>query len=518
MGTHKNKHHVRPGMAAMLAVLATAAALYGCGSENPDAAAAAIAPAVPTAPAAPAAPAGDAASAAANIQAAWVEIGDSNQAIARVITSYAAPAAAGDAPPANAVCPLLTVDGVQQRMALRVGAGTMPLRPTASAPADSKPSDFPVSACEATLPAGASAASVAGRALPLPKASPRRVLVLADTGCRLKKADNVYQPCSDTAVWPFATLAATAAAMNPDLVLHIGDYHYRENLCPPDIAGCQGTPWGYGWDTWQADLFRPAAALMARAPWVVVRGNHEECARAGQGWFRFLDPRPYTEARSCNDPANDGNANYSEPYTVALGTDSQVIVFDSAKAGKTALPTSDPQFIAYQKQFQTVGWLASKPGMVNTMFTNHHPVLGFAPVAGSAPAPGNLALQSVMSSLNAQAYYPPGIQVALHGHVHDFQAISFASNHPATIVSGNGGDNLDVALPDPLTPGAVPAPGTTIDKITHHNSFGFLLMERSPAPATGWTFKAYSVAGKLMATCAQTGTTLACDKTGFLAP
>ncbi|WP_082079564.1 metallophosphoesterase [Cupriavidus basilensis] len=518
MGTHKDNHHVRPGMAAMLAVLATAAALYGCGSENPDAAAAAIAPAVPTAPAAPAAPAGDAASAAANIQAAWVEIGDSNQAIARVITSYAAPAAAGDAPPANAVCPLLTVDGVQQRMALRVGAGTMPLRPTASAPADSKPSDFPVSACEATLPAGASAASVAGRALPLPKASPRRVLVLADTGCRLKKADNAYQPCSDTAVWPFATLAATAAAMNPDLVLHIGDYHYRENLCPPDIAGCQGTPWGYGWDTWQADLFRPAAALMARAPWVVVRGNHEECARAGQGWFRFLDPRPYTEARSCNDPANDGSANYSEPYTVALGTDSQVIVFDSAKAGKTALPTSDPQFIAYQKQFQTVGWLASKPGMVNTMFTNHHPVLGFAPVAGSAPAPGNLALQSVMSSLNAQAYYPPGIQVALHGHVHDFQAISFASNHPATIVSGNGGDNLDVALPDPLTPGAVPAPGTTIDKITHHNSFGFLLMERSPAPATGWTFKAYSVAGKLMATCAQTGTTLACDKTGFLAP
>jgi len=514
MGTHKNMHHVRPGMAAMLAVLATAAALYGCGSENPDAAAAAV----PTAPDAPAAPAGDAASAAANIQAAWVEIGDSNQAIARVITSYAAPAAAGDAPPANAVCPLLTVDGVQQRMALRVGAGTMPLRPTASAPADSKPSDFPVSACETTLPAAAAAASVAGRALPLPKASPRRVLVLADTGCRLKKADNVYQPCSDTAVWPFATLAATAAAMNPDLVLHIGDYHYRENLCPPDIAGCQGTPWGYGWDTWQADLFRPAAALMARAPWVVVRGNHEECARAGQGWFRFLDPRPYTEARSCNDPANDGNANYSEPYTVALGTDSQVIVFDSAKAGKTALPTSDPQFIAYQKQFQTVGWLASKPGMVNTMFTNHHPLLGFAPVAGSAPAPGNLALQSVMSSLNAQAYYPPGIQVALHGHVHDFQAISFASNHPATIVSGNGGDNLDVALPDPLTPGAVPAPGTTIDKITHHNSFGFLLMERSPAPATGWTFKAYSVAGKLMATCAQTGTTLACDKTGFLAP
>ncbi|MDW4746763.1 metallophosphoesterase, partial [Escherichia coli] len=84
--------------------------------------------------------------------------------------------------------------------------------------------------------------------------------------------------------------------------LHVGDYHYRENACPPDVAGCQGSPWGYGWDTWQADLFQPAAPLMAAAPWVLVRGNHEECARAGQGWFRFLDPRPYSAARSCDNP------------------------------------------------------------------------------------------------------------------------------------------------------------------------------------------------------------------------
>lgn len=419
MDNHNANRHAGPAMrlgaGAVLAMLAAAAVLHGCGSDSTDAAPAAVA----TAPVTPVTPSGDAPSASANIQAAWVEIGDSNQAIARVITNYAAPAVvAGSALPSNSLCPLLTVDGVQQRMTLRTGAGTMAQRTTASAAADSKPSDFPVSVCEATLPAGA-AASVAGQTLPLPKAQPQRVLVLADTGCRLKKADNAYQPCSDGTAWPFAALATTAAGMNPDLVLHIGDYHYRENLCPPDIAGCQGTPWGYGWDTWQADLFKPAAPLMAKAPWVVVRGNHEECARAGQGWFRFLDPRPYSDARSCNDPANDSNANYSEPYAVALGTGSQVIVFDSAKAGKAALPTSDPQFIAYQKQFQTVGWLAAKPGMTTTMFTNHHPILAFAPVAGSNPAPGNLALQSVMSNANAQAYYPPGVQVALHGHVHD---------------------------------------------------------------------------------------------------
>ncbi|KWR89155.1 metallophosphoesterase family protein [Cupriavidus sp. IDO] len=498
------------GWLTAAAALAAAGILHGCGSDSESPAAT---------PMAQPAAAPDTAGGPASVLAAWVEIGDGNQAIARVVTSYLPPPSAADAATsANTACPPIRIDGKPGRMSLRTGPATVPQRTTASAPADSKASNFPVAVCEAVLPATATSATVAGQSLPLPKAVPQRIVVLADTGCRMKKADNAWQACSDSNAWPLAAIAATAAGFNPDLVLHIGDYHYRENACPPDIAGCQGSPWGYGWDTWQADLFKPAAPLLAKAPWVVVRGNHEECARAGQGWYRLLDPRPFDSQRSCDDPANDSLANYSEPYAVALGGGSQVIVFDSAKAGKAALATTDPQFVAYQKQFQTVAALAAKPGYSTTIFTNHHPILAFAPIAGSNPAPGNAALQSVMSSLNAQAYYPPGVQLAMHGHVHDFQALSFASNHPATIVSGNAGDNLDVALPDPLPAGATPAPGVTIDRITHHNSFGFLLMERRAAPDTGWTFKAYTTAGKLMATCQQTASTLTCDKTGYIAP
>ncbi|RDD82855.1 serine/threonine protein phosphatase [Dyella tabacisoli] len=454
----------------------------------------------------------DAASAAANIQAAWVEIGANGQAIARVVTQWDT-AQGGDA-----ACPLLHVDGSSARMSLRVAAGTMPLRPTASAAVDSKPSAFPVSVCEASLPTNAHQADVAGRPLPLPKAEPQRILVLADTGCRMKKADNVYQACNDLAAWPFATIVATAAGFEPDLVLHVGDYHYRENPCPSDIAGCRNSPWGYGWDTWQADFFTPAARLLSKAPWIVVRGNHEECKRAGQGWFRLLDPHPYAETRSCNNPVNDEQANYSEPYAVALGGGSQLIVFDSAKAHKTALEPGDAQFQIYQKQFQSVAALAAKPGISTTIFTNHHQILAFSPIAGTQMVPGTQSLQSVMRSLNGQAYYPQGIQVALHAHVHSFQAINFASDHPATIVSGNGGDNIEVALPDPLPTDAAPAPGTVIDKVAHHNSFGFMLMERRAAPASGWTFKAYTAAGKLLTTCVQNDRTLSCDKTGFIAP
>jgi 3',5'-cyclic AMP phosphodiesterase CpdA len=295
--------------------------------------------------------------------------------------------------------------------------------------------------------------------------------------------------------------------------MHIGDYHYRENACPSDIAGCKDSPWGYGWDTWEADLFKPAAPLLAAAPWIVVRGNHEECARAGQGWFRMLDTQAYNPKRTCDDPANDAVANYTAPYAVPLGSDTQVIVFDSAKAGKAALATNDPQFLAYQDEFKTVAQLAGK-AKTTSLFVNHHPILGYTPVAGGAPLGGNAALLSVMQQVNPTAYYPAGVSLAIHGHVHDFQAISFASNHPATFVSGNGGDNLDVALPDPFPANVPPAPGVTVDRITHSNTFGFMLMERA---GSGWTYKAYTKTGTLMATCALASNRLNCDKAGFLA-
>ena len=446
-------------------------------------------------------PLADPASADTNIKAAYVEIGDQNQAIARAITI------ASD-------CPLVFVDGQGSRMGLRVAAATIPLRTTASAVADSKPSAFPVTVCETKVPASTKTLMIGSRSLPLPKASPQRIAIIADTGCRMKKSSNTFQACLDTTQWPLATVAKNVAAMSPDVVLHIGDYHYRENACPDGTAGCAGSPWGYGWDTWDADLFTPAAPLFAAAPWVVIRGNHEECARAGQGWFRFLDTQPYDVERSCDDPSNDSYANYSYPYAVALGSDTQVVVFDSAKVGTTALKTSDPQFATYQQQFNRVTALAAKTG-VTTIFANHHPILGYTPQTGADPGPGNAALLSVMQSLNSTAYYPPGVKLALHGHVHDFQALNFTSGHPATIVAGNGGDNLDVNLPDPFPANDAVAPSTTLDKITHTSTYGFMIMDRA---ASGWTFKAYTVAGKLLTTCGISAGTIKCDKAGFVDP
>ena len=162
----------------------------------------------------------------------YVVLGEAGAAVARVLI---------DAP----ACPAIELNRRSQPMTLRAPAETIPLRSTPSAPADSKPAEFPLLTCEAALPAGTTSASVLGRTLPLPKAEPRRIVVIGDTGCRLQKSSNSYQACNDIAQYPFATIAAQAAAWKPDLVIHVGDYHYRENACPEGNAGCAGSPWGY---------------------------------------------------------------------------------------------------------------------------------------------------------------------------------------------------------------------------------------------------------------------------------
>ena len=475
--------------------------------------------------------------------AAWVELGANGQAIARVITF-------------DPDCPFIELDDTQYKMSLRAGPETIPQRPTSSSPQDSKPSEFPVTTCEYLIPfgirfAGVSAedeeggevvdqphasglsgkqhggpSGLADRAdehrrqlhvLPLPKPNPHRIVILGDTGCRLKIGDP-WQACSDPAEWPFQRIAESAARFKPDLVLHVGDYHYRENQCPPDLGGCQGSPWGYGWDTWEADLFRPAAKLLAVAPWIVVRGNHEECARAGQGWYRFLDTQPYESARSCNDPANDAIANYNDPYAVPVGNHAQIIVFDSSKVSKSKVLPADPVFANYQDELYKAADLAAAKPNVLSIWTSHHPLLAFSPLTGTTVTGGTPALLSVMYATYGTAYYPPGIGLVFHGHTHIFEAVNYSSNHPATLLSGNGGDNLDINLPDPFPSDAHPdgdfASAVDVEEIAHTSTFGFMVADRG-AHGT-WTIREYARDAKLLTTCTFADSKISCSNLGFL--
>ena len=405
---------------------------------------------------------------------AWVEMAPAGGSIVRMVTM------AGH-------CPVVTVDGQRKPMAQR--AGPAELAPRLNKAGVTTATSFPALVCELPVPRTARHAELAGRRLPLPPARIDRIVLIGDTGCRLKASDQAWQGCKFAAQWPFAAIAAKAAELRPDMVLHVGDYLYRENPCPADHAACVNAVWGYGEAGWRADFLDPAAPLLAVAPWTFVRGNHEECARAGQGWWRLLDPHPLLAGRDCNDPANDVAGNHTDPYPVDLGGGAQLIVADlielaSAKPGDAVLDA------AVHQDLQDIETIAK--GASDNFVTAHYP---FNAVLWEKGNPAAVAV----GSKPVVAYAPlqlGGVRAMLAGHVHLFQFARFA-DRPIQVITGFSGTEEDPAIGPASLAEAQGKPGgdvlralTTIPK-----RFGYALMERQ---GHGWRLTAFDADGSVM--------------------
>jgi hypothetical protein len=391
---------------------------------------------------------------------AFVVMAPGGGSVARVITDAA-------------TCPVIRIDGGAYPMTLRAAAATLPPRPSASGSAESNPSAFPVAVCEREVPRSARTASVNGSRLPLPGRVIHRIVLIGDTGCRLKTSSDAYQACNDPQQWPFAAVARAAAKARPDMVLHVGDYHYRENACPDGNAGCAGSPWGYGWDAWNADFFAPAAPLLAAAPWVVDRGNHEECARAGQGWWRLLDPHPLAAGADCVDPANDAVGDHTAPYAVKLGDHARLIVADFAKIGEDGFK-DDAIRARYQADGAAITALA-RAGDTNFV-TDHYPFA--AMTMGKKKL--KVGYPSVAEAFRADTAVPtlPHVAAVLSGHVHLLQYAAL-KGRPVQIITGYSGTQEE----EPPAPGSAAASGlpdglSLKDIQTRYGLFGFATLDR----------------------------------------
>lgn len=428
---------------------------------------------------------------------AYVVLGENGAPIVRAITTAAR-------------CPGIRIDGREAKMELRAAAATVALRATRSDPADSKPSAFPVTTCEKILPGQVRSAEIEGRALPLPRAEVQRIVVIGDTGCRLKTGEE-YQSCNDAAKYPFARVAAKAAEWKPDLVVHVGDYLYRENACPQSDAGCAGSPWGYGWDAWQADFFGPGTALLHAAPWVVVRGNHESCVRAGQGWWRFLDPHPLIAGQDCNEAKDDDKGDYGDPYAVPLGSGAQLIVLDTSNTSNDPIKADDVRHGKYLDAYAKLARLAQREPYA--IVANHQPILG---LAGKRDKQGGIkvhassrGISSVFAERNP-AILPEQVKVMLAGHTHLWEQLSFRGDYPSQFIAGFSGTLEDVVpMPETLPETASPAPGVFVDKSSSWiYGFGFMTLERQGADR--WQIKVWSANGDLVNDCEVKGRTSSC--------
>lgn len=426
-------------------------------------------------------------------EAAFVVLGEQGAPLVRAITSQPA-------------CPSMAVDGKAVAMDVRAPLQAIPPRPSGKP----QPASSAVLTCERALPHGVQEVQVAGRSVPLPRAEAKRIVVIGDTGCRIKGKE--IQDCNDEQAFPFARIAAVAAAFGPDLVVHVGDFHYREDPCPADHQGCAGSPYGYGWDAWNADFFQPARPLLHAAPWVMVRGNHESCDRAGQGWWRYLDPRPLLPHRACDDPRDDALGDYSDPYAVPLGAGAQLLVLDTANTSYKGFKQGDPRRVIYADTLRKAEALTRNASY--NIAVDHHPLYAFGATTEKSGAVrlfgGDAGLLQAFGDVTPR-YLPASVDMLLSGHVHLWEQVSFASDHPTQFVSGFSGTAEDlVPLPAAVSPGQTPTPGAVVAHMSSWiDGFGFMTMERTGA--RDWLVKVWDRDGRARNSCTVNGSKSVCE-------
>jgi hypothetical protein len=391
--------------------------------------------------------------------------------------------------------------------------------------------------CEAVVPAGHSSANIGGTTLKLPVANPQRILVIADTGCRMSGASQ--QNCHDPAGFPFAALAAYEAQFKPDLILHVGDWFYRDTNCVVPAAGavaaheyvtgCSNStsaayePWGDTFDSWNHDVFFPGNTLLAAAPWVMARGNHESCGRGARGWFALLDPRPFNLAQvTCAGGAGAATVttgavytgDFTPSYIVPAGL-TNILVHDSSYANDSAVDTN----MAKNYDYDLTALLAAVPSNSYNMYATHKPTYGL--VSGGTDLPslsgptntgGDFTEQYTFSG-NATANsafsggtVPYKIAMFVSGHIHQFEYVNFNdyTHFAPQLIVGVGGTNLDpTANPNGVSPtyaftsqafvvNSQPSSttSTTVHAAYSQAEFGFALLD---ATATGYTAEVYNI-------------------------
>jgi len=372
-----------------------------------------------------------------------------------------------------AACPPASIDGVPAVMSER------------SAPGE----NFPVRACTLSIPMGAKLVTVADAPLPLPKARPDRILIIGDTGCQLGKQ---VQACNDMTDWPFRLNADMGASFKPDIVLHVGDIRYRDKDCPIGNSGCAGSPFGDTWEAWKADFFKPAEALLSAAPWVVVRGNHEDCKHGSKGWARTLDPYPF-------DPKAEGCVGPQKPYTVDIGGVT-LLVIDASMVAKTA---DDEQAAWYRSQFQSA---ASVSGPV--WLAIHRPIWAVDNISSNKKNEDDKTL-----AVAARNAIPGNVQAIISGHHHTFGVMSYVQDLPVQVVSGHGGADLSPHAPDVVK--GLRIGGVQVkDGIGRPHVFGFSMIERVEADPSGktWKLTGYDTQGHPIGACQIKWREVICDE------
>lgn len=380
---------------------------------------------------------------------------------------------------------------------------------------------FPILLCETELEPD-SPARIGNRTLPLRAAEPNDIVLIGDTGCRMAYYSQ-DQSCFDNNDWRFKRNALSAAAKVSarSFILHLGDFHYREHACAESSANCGGSPYGDNWETWEAEFFEPADPLLRAAPWVIMRGNHEDCARAGVGWlFFFALPGERRKNAACESSLRKHVVNIGQ-------TD------DKRTRSLLVMDTSDEKNVhkaednckQYEEQLNTLDQNGPDRPAREFWLAVHQPLWG-RNMDGEQESNARVITPCVNTKTESalpvirekfeKAKDKRLARLVLAGDNHAFQFFwPKTALTPIQIIAGNGGTRLDTLYPllavDTKAP---PNKGRTEDKtsprvwdVTSHGidgsnltlmQYGFTVLKRDGAI---WTATQFDSTGSKIAAC-----------------
>jgi predicted phosphodiesterase len=330
----------------------------------------------------------------------WIQYGENDKLIARAISK-------------NEVCPLITIDGKKTKMNFRAAQENVAIKEK-------------ITVCEYDVTL-ATSATIDGDKLKLPPKKVKRFVVIGDTGCEYSFFNKKYrkQQC-DEKNWPFKNIANKVAQLNPDFVIHIGDYMYRDKYTNPEDAIKNKQ---MQWSFFKDDFFDPAKNLLKKSPMIFIRGNHESCKYGGDGWFAFLEPRKFSE---CLD--------YTDSYNVHIN-DLQFTIFDSSASARGA-EYSAVQLKKYSDDFAK---------LYNSLYSKHwllihQPVIPLKQLSDEEKFVEKLHALVVKDAFKDE--YSSKLPVSIAGHYHVMAYLEREKNHFTQLIVGNGGTMIHQAKKD----------------------------------------------------------------------
>jgi len=254
----------------------------------------------------------------------------------------------------------------------------------------------------------------------------QKIVLIGDTGCRLKESKwgDSYQNCKDSKEWSYASVVEKIAAEKPDLIIHVGDYHYRENCSEGKVCRNYTDTIGYGWRSWEADFFAPSEKGFATAPWIFIRGNHEDCKRAFAG-YKLLTEQKW--GQNC--------LAYEKTEYIQVGNLLLVNLDTASISDRAETPENEA---LWEQQFKDIEKKLAETSTKQVWLISHKPVTGLVVDDKGVVDTTNPNLQKAFLKSGLKSK----IEFMIAGHIHNTQLLQ-AEGFPKQIVVGNSGSALD---------------------------------------------------------------------------